>query len=401
MPRRQLGLNVFEAATERLASLYRSGHTVVCSFSGGKDSTAVLELAVIAARREGCLPVDVIIQDEEVAYPGTYEFVDQTAQRPEVRMHWLVMQQPMLNVFNRALPYFWVLDPLLDPDEWVRKPPAYAEFVKEKAIELMANPHRFPGCLTPRRTSWGEAPEGKKLVCLIGLRVEESPKRAMGLHASGGWVCNSNDLGTFNARPIYDWKESDVWKFLRDNKCAYNRAYDVLHKMGTRRMRIGPPTMTAMSIEQLSVASRAWPQWFDRVCRRVPGVRTAVLFGRRACQPNRQHGETWEKCFYRECLGANTPTWIRERSQLILESQLRRHAQHSAGPIPEVVPCKSGCDDLMGSWRSMARAMWSGDPYCFKTTRLEMVEPEFFRPGSGTWAGDWAKITGKKIKVMF
>lgn len=401
MARIQLGVDVFTSATERIASLYRDGHTVVCSFSGGKDSTTVLELAIIAAHREGRLPVDVIIQDEEIAYPGTYEFIDQTAQRPEVRMHWLIMQQPMLNVFNRALPYFWVMDPLLDPDEWMRKPPSYAEFVPEKAIELMVNPHRFPGCITPRRVSWAQAPVGKKLVCLIGLRTEESNKRLMGIHASGGWVCNSNDLGTFNARPIYDWREPDVWKFLHDRKCAYNPAYDTLYKMGARQLRIGPPTMTAMSIDALKLASRAWPQWFDRLCKRVPGVRTAVQFGRRACQPNRRYGETWEQCFYRECAGPDTPKWIKERALILVESQLRRHAAHSDLSMPEVSPCKAGCDVLVGSWRKLTLAIWSGDPYCFKTTRLDMVEPDFFRPGAGTLAGEWEKVIGKKVKVMF
>jgi len=73
--------NVMEMAIERMEALYRDGHRVVVSFSGGKDSTCVLEVCLIAARRTGRLPVDVMMQDEEVGFPGVFEFAERTAQR--------------------------------------------------------------------------------------------------------------------------------------------------------------------------------------------------------------------------------------------------------------------------------------------------------------------------------
>ena len=52
----------------------------------------------MAARDAGVSPSTV--PDEEIAYPGTYEFLERTAERKEVKLDWLSMQQPMINIFN-------------------------------------------------------------------------------------------------------------------------------------------------------------------------------------------------------------------------------------------------------------------------------------------------------------
>ena len=61
-----LAMNVFDAAIERLKRLYAEGHTVVISYSAGKDSHVCVELAIIAAQEINRLPVHVVMRDEEV-----------------------------------------------------------------------------------------------------------------------------------------------------------------------------------------------------------------------------------------------------------------------------------------------------------------------------------------------
>ena len=132
--KKYLNLNVFTAAVQRLESLYNAGHKVVVSFSGGKDSTVCLELCIIAATRAKKLPVDVVMRDEEIMFPGTFEYCERVAKRPEVRFHWLVAHQPIINIFNRESPYFWVMDPSLPKEQWVRQPPSYAESIPENIL---------------------------------------------------------------------------------------------------------------------------------------------------------------------------------------------------------------------------------------------------------------------------
>ena len=106
MPRRTLSIDVFSAALDRIEGLYRAGHRVVVSMSGGKDSTVCLEMAILAAGNTGRLPVEVVVRDEEIMFPGTYEYMERVADRPEVDMNWLLAEQPVINIFDRTCPYF-------------------------------------------------------------------------------------------------------------------------------------------------------------------------------------------------------------------------------------------------------------------------------------------------------
>ena len=373
MPRRELSQNVFDAALDRMLTLYNGGHRVVVSFSAGKDSGVCVELAVIAATIAGRLPVDVVMRDEEIMYPGTFEYAERIAARPDIRFHWIVARQPVINVFNRRQPYFWVFDPTLQPSDWVRQPPEFATYISDQCIQGVITPERFP------------AEKGKDIVSIIGLRTQESMNRKMGLHSSGGYMTKANDWGVRNARPIYDWKDGDIWKAIKEYGWDYNKAYDTMHRLGVSRsrLRIAPPTLAAASVEGLAMAAQAWPQWFDRVCRRLPGVRTAAAYGRRVVEPTRALNETWQQCYQRVCID-EAPEWIAQRAKKARDMHLREHQGHSTEQFPEVNNCPK-CK-MTGSWRSLARVMYCGDPFSMKV-KMPYVEPEFFREGAGNWSG--------------
>lgn len=376
--RSPMGQNTFETAIERMIAVYEQGHRVVVSFSAGKDSTCALEVCVMAAKLTGRLPVEVVLRDEEINFPGTYEYALRTAKRPEIKFNWLIANQPVVNVFNREAPYFWVFDPLLPPEKWVRQPPtdpaANVTYITDLNIESMTIPARFP------------PPPDKGLMAVIGLRVQESRGRLYGLFSSKGYVTNPNKFGVRNVRPIYDWSDADVWKAISDNKWDYNAAYDTMYRMGVKRkdLRIAPPTMNAAGLGLLTYASQAWPQWFDKVADRLQGVRTAAMFGKRSVTPQRQLGETWEECYHRLCT-EDAPPWIRARATHLKERMLSAHTHHSTTPLPEISPCRT-CYGNIGSWKSLTMIMYTGDPFSVKTP-LPYVEPEFFRPGAGKWGG--------------
>src|SRR5574340_797127 len=115
VPRRMIDKTVFDASLDRLIEVYEQGHRLVVSFSAGKDSGVVLEMAILAATLTNRLPVEVIMRDEEIMFPGTFEYAERIAARPEVKFHWVYANQPVINVFNRERPYWWVFDPQLEP----------------------------------------------------------------------------------------------------------------------------------------------------------------------------------------------------------------------------------------------------------------------------------------------
>ena len=368
------GKNTFDAAIDRLLPLYEGGHRLVISYSGGKDSTVLLELAIIAATMTNRLPVEVVMRDDEILIPGTAEVAERTAQRPEVDFHWLVAHQPCVNLFNREAPYFWAFDPRMEPDQWLRKFPDWATEIPELNIDGMTTPHRFP------------PDEGTNLYAVMGLRTTESRARLYGLYSSKGYITKPNRWGVANVRPIYDWKDSDVWKAIEDHGWDYNHAYDVLYRLGVSRvrLRLGPPTMTVEGADYMKNLAQGWPNWFNRLCKRLPGCRVTAQFGRAAVTPQRRLGETWESCFYRLCID-HAPEWIAGRAKHQIFKLLDAHGKHSTAPFPEFRPCKT-CHGNIGSWRAVTNALYNGDPFSLKT-HLPVIEPDFFREGAGKWGG--------------
>ena len=366
--------NVFDAALDRLQELYEQDHTIVVSQSGGKDSTVCMELAIMAADAAGKLPINVIHRDEEILFPNTYEYLDRVANRPEVNMHHVYAGQPVVNVFNRQNPYWWIFDDRISQDEWVRQPPDYAYKIEELNINALVTKERFPTA------------EGKDLFACIGLRVQESPNRRMGLFSSKGHITKENKEGVKYVRPIYDWTDGDVWKAIQDFKWDYNHAYDVMVKHGRskNKLRIAPLTMTQAGIPDLQLAQKAWPQWFDKVCHRLDGIRTAAQFGRRSCEPRRRSGETWEDCFKRECI-TDAPDWIAQRAEIAMRSELEKHQRLNGNiPFPQVNAIRA---NPLGSWKKLAYSLWNGDPFSLKCNKLAYCEPEMFREGAGFWGG--------------
>lgn len=378
-------MNVFDSAVARLEEVYAEGHTVVVSCSGGKDSGVCLEMALIAARNTGRLPVHACFQDEEIFYPGTAEYLERIAAREEVNFKWFVCRQPMVNIFDRANPYFWCFDERLDPDDWVRKFPDWAIMNPELNIESIVHPHWFP------------VAEGKTLFDVVGLRVAESAKRMLGLVSSGGHLTKPTKRGDREfrkIRPIYDWMDGDIWLAHKLHNWDYNRAYDVMSRMGVpkQELRIGPPTMTVASADKLKVAAKAWPRWFDRVCRRLNGVRQVAQFGSLVAQPHRRVGETWEQCYQRTCIDDAPADWIRDRAVVLKEYMETKHAAHSRLPFPEIRPCTQCGGAKQASWKHLAFMAFNGDPFSLKMKPISahhfpFIEPEFFRQGAGTWNG--------------
>lgn len=374
--KRGLGIDVFSMAIKRLKEQFNNGSRIVVSFSGGKDSGVCLELALIAAEETGNLPLDVLMRDEEIMFPGTFEYARRMADRKNIRFHWIIANQPIINIYNRNNPYYWVFDKTLNPREWVRQPPDDAIYVEGMNIDSMITHKRFP------------VEKGKYLVSVMGLRVSESPLRLMGLFSSKGYMTKPNRFDVKYCRPIFDWKDGDVWKAHDDYGWDFNEAYTIMHRLGLKRseLRIAPVAISAQALKALKLSQKAFPQWFEKVCKRLIGIRTAVYFGRLSVEPQRKYGETWEQCFKRTCLD-NSPDWIISRCKTVMDRALKNHSNHSTQPFPQVKLCPK-CK-LLSSWRLLCKKMYMGDPFCMhdRAMGLKCIEPEFFRDGAGKWGG--------------
>ena len=122
---RDLEEDVWSAALDRTRQAFLQFDHVFVAFSGGKDSTVVLNLALLVAEELGRLPLHVVHYDEEAIPYETEEYVRRVAQDPRVNLSWFCLPVQHRNSCNREDPYWWPWAPEVR-HLWCRPLPAEA-----------------------------------------------------------------------------------------------------------------------------------------------------------------------------------------------------------------------------------------------------------------------------------
>lgn len=126
MPKQPLGINVLDAAQQRIAWTFDTFERVCVSFSGGKDSTVMLHLAMEEAIKRG-RKVGLLFIDMEGQYQATVEHIEAMYQlyQPHVEPYWIALPLILRNAVSMFQPRWLCWNPD-ERDQWIRHPPAYA-----------------------------------------------------------------------------------------------------------------------------------------------------------------------------------------------------------------------------------------------------------------------------------
>jgi predicted phosphoadenosine phosphosulfate sulfurtransferase len=282
MKKKYNNVNVYEASKERIRQLYMQFDTVVVAFSGGKDSTAALNVTIEVAREMGKLPVKTVFFDEECINFETIEFAERTMQRPEVEMYWYCVNIKHRNACSNLEPFWWSWDPT-KKDLWVRPMPAHA-ITKIKGFngieqdEKTGIPYAFK-CLFQDK-------ELGKVVIVTGIRSSESLRRyrIMATRENDNYITAPGGgklKNLTNAHPIYDWSAEDVWIAVSKFGWDYNVSYDMFNKT-TMNNRLSAQRICAPFGEEpirgLWIYKECFPAYWAKLCTRVKGVGAAVRY---------------------------------------------------------------------------------------------------------------------------
>src|SRR3990167_10380009 len=110
--------NVYEAALKRIRYIFDEFDTVIVNISGGKDSTVVLELAIMVAKERGRLPQLVMFIDQEAEWDATIQQVRSIMSRREVNPIWLQVPFKIFNATSNIEPW---LNCWEEGKEWIRE----------------------------------------------------------------------------------------------------------------------------------------------------------------------------------------------------------------------------------------------------------------------------------------
>lgn len=258
--------NVWEAALERINWVFDEFPNVATAFSGGKDSTVVLQLALKVAK-ERKRTLTVMFLDQEAEWRSVVEYARKISKLPGINFRWY---QIPLQLFNSASA----------DTEWLQCWQPGAEWMRPKEpgaiTENIYGTNRFKDLFTAIiNTEYA----GQPCALLGGLRCEESPRRNAGLTQAATykyitWGAVFDKKGhRYNLSPLYDWSYTDIWKAIHENKWPYCPLYDHQYKYGVPLLNMRVSNLhhetATNSLYYLQEVER---DTFEALAKRLPGV---------------------------------------------------------------------------------------------------------------------------------
>lgn len=300
--------NVFDALQERLKFIFDEFDNIYVSFSGGKDSGLLLNLVLDYQKKHAPdKRIGVFHQDFEAQYTVTTEYIERTFKRIEkdVEPYWVCLPMATRTALS-SYEMFWYPWDDKKQEAWVRPMPEHDYVINMENNPMTTYKYRMhQEDLAKQFGRWYSiSHEGKKTVCLLGMRADESMQRYSGfLNKKYGyqdecWI-SRQFKDVWCASPIYDWSTSDIWHANYLFEYDYNRLYDLYYMAGlsASQMRVASP-FNDYSKDSLNLYRVIDPEIWAKLIGRVQGANFACIYGRSKAMGYRNvtlpEGHTWE-----------------------------------------------------------------------------------------------------------
>ncbi len=300
-------MNVYDAVQERFHYLFREFENIYVSFSGGKDSGVLLNLLLDFKRKY--YPerrIGVFHQDFEAQYTVTTDYVTRTfkALEKECDLYWVCLPMATRTALSSYEMYWYPWDDT-KKELWIRPQPAHPYVI---TIDKPFHHYRYRMHQEDLAKQFGrfykEVHGNGKTVCLLGIRTDESLHRYNGIvnkkHGYNGkcWI-SKQFKDVWNASPLYDWSNRDIWVANYRFHYDYNALYDLYYKAGLKidQMRVASP-FNDYSKDALNLYRVIDPEIWTKLVGRVRGANFGCIYGKSKAMGYRNitlpEGHTWE-----------------------------------------------------------------------------------------------------------
>lgn len=263
-------LNVLDAAKQRIRNVFSNNCKVYLSFSCGKDSLCLSSLTydLILSGEINKSLLTIIFIDEEGLYPS---MVDNA-------MRWRQKFQSI------GVPFLWfclpfkqvsVIDHLSSSESWITWEPGKEGIWMRDMPPFAIRKHpllRYPGEMNYQTFCKKAFKDG---IQMVGLRTAESLTRLKtiaNVHYDkiGGGTCFF---------PIYDWKDTDVWLYIRDRGLDFPDIYMRLYEAGVSRRALRLCCFFGdCSTQGLRWIAETDHKLWERIERREPNAYLVLLY---------------------------------------------------------------------------------------------------------------------------
>jgi len=282
------GVNVYDAAQERIAFIFEHFPRIYLSFSGGKDSGAMLNLFIDYMRRHNITKkIGVMTLDNEANYEHSLTFMNSILDknRDLLDIYWCCLPITLPCTVS-AYAVEWQCWGERDKARWIRPMPKqdYVVNVKNCPFDFFREDMNYDE-FWDKFGDWYA--QGERTACLIGIRTVESLNRFRAIMNTRKeilfgqmWTKKNTDY-VYNCYPLYDWRTEDIWTANAKFEWEYNGLYDIFYKAGVpvHKMRVASPFMSE-SKSSLGMYRVIDPHTWAKLCARVQGANFIATYGK-------------------------------------------------------------------------------------------------------------------------
>lgn len=373
MPKIKLGMNVLDAAKQRISWTFDNFKKVYLSFSAGKDSTVMIHLACEEARRRG-VKFGVLLVDLEGQYKMTIDHAERVFEEYKdcIEVYWVCLPISLRNAVSVYEPK-WICWDKNKKSDWIRELPK-GSISDESLFEFFEHGMEFEE-FVPLFGEWYS--QGETCACMVGIRADESLNRFRTIASRTKETFEGKQFTTkvtdnvYNVYPIYDWRTQDIWIYhARNPEKSYNHLYDYMHKAGVSlgNQRICQPYGDDQR-RGLWLFHLIEPETWAKVVARVNGANSGALY----VQDNGNING------YNKISKPENHTW-KSFAEMFLNSLPPKTKEHYENKIylfckwweergyPEGIPDEAELDLEMKrdvpSWRRVCKSLLRNDYWC-------------------------------------